>query len=255
MKITFLGTGTSVGVPMIACHCAVCQSNDPRDHRLRTSVLVEIDNFCCIIDTGPDFRQQMLRQKVQQLNAILYTHHHQDHIIGLDDVRPFNIWSTQPMPIYATEHTQQHLKRTFSYAFGDNPYPGSPTLHLHTIDDEQIFFLQPHIKVVPIPIVHGNLNMIGFRINNFTYITDASYISPESIAKIRGSEILVLNALRHELHWSHFNLEQAVAIAQKIGANHTYFTHISHQLGKYADISKQLPPNIFLAHDSLTVEC
>lgn len=252
-KIIFLGTGTSIGVPIIGCRCEVCTSNDLRNHRLRCSVMVQTPLGHFVIDTGPDFRQQMLRYGIDRLDAILYTHHHQDHIIGMDDVRPFNIWQRKTMPIYSNTKVQEALKGIFAYAFTDPPYPGSPNVQLHTIDAHTPFEIAPQLSIQPIEVIHGNLPILGFRVGDFTYITDASHIADHEIAKIKGSEVVVLNALRHEPHWSHFSLEQAIAVAQQIGAPYTYFTHISHQLGLHHTISQQLPPNCYLAYDGLTL--
>lgn len=252
-EIIFLGTGTSTGIPLIGCPCAVCQSTDPRDQRLRTAIFVKTPDVHLVIDTGPDFRQQMLLNNITRLDAILYTHDHQDHIIGLDDVRPFNLWQQKTMPIYATERVQNSLKRVFSYAFGDNPYPGSPTLTLHTIHAHLPFVVANHLPINPIEVIHGNMPILGFRIGDFTYITDASHIAPAEIDKIRGSKVVVLNALRHDKHWSHFTLQQAIDIAQQIGAPQTYFTHASHQIGLYTDVQASLPKGMFLAYDRLKV--
>lgn len=251
LRFTFLGTGTSSGVPMIACECPVCQSADPRDNRLRSSVMVESGTTRFVIDTTPDFRYQMLRKKVSQLDAILFTHPHKDHIAGLDDVRAFNFFSQKPMDIYANYLTEEALRRDFYYAFSDTRYPGVPELNLHAIDNNP--FMIGEIPVIPIEVWHLKMPVLGFRIGNFTYITDANRIENDEKEKIRGSEILVLNALRKEKHISHFNLKEAVELVRELGVPRAYFTHISHQLGLHALINKELPAGIELAYDGLTV--
>lgn len=252
MKITFLGTGTSQGVPVIACNCEVCQSTDLRDKRLRSSILIESDEKTVIIDTGPDFRQQMLRANVQHLDAVVFTHEHKDHIAGLDDVRAFNFKQQSAMDIYATTAVEEGLKREFHYIFSDFKYPGIPLLNIHRIENEQ--FSVGDIEFQPIEVVHFKMPVLGFRIKDFTYITDAKTISEAEQEKIKGTKILVLNALQREEHISHFTLAEAIAFAQKIGAQKTYFTHISHKLGKAKDVAKELPDGIELAYDGLELE-
>lgn len=252
MKVTFLGTGTSQGVPVIGCDCEVCQSTNTQDHRLRTSVLIESLGQQILIDAGPDFRQQMLRAKVQELHAILLTHEHNDHIIGLDDVRPFNFKWERDMPVYCLQRVATDLKKRFAYAFSKNPYPGAPQFQLHDINADDPFSIAD-LTFTPIEVIHGDLSVLGFRLEDFTYITDAKYIAPESVAKIKGSRILVLNALHHSLHHSHFNLEEALAFAKEIGAEKTYLTHISHRMGLQKSVNAQLPSGVFLAHDGLTL--
>jgi phosphoribosyl 1,2-cyclic phosphate phosphodiesterase len=252
MRITFLGTGTSQGIPVIACPCAVCNSNHQHDKRLRVSVLIETGHETLVIDTGPDFRQQMLTHRVKRLDAVLFTHEHKDHIAGLDDVRAFNYLQQVPMPIYATERVQQALRREYHYAFGSERYPGVPDLALHTIDSQR--FTVGQTSVIPITVMHYKLPVLGFRIRNFTYITDANYIEPQEIEKIRGTEVLVLNALRKEPHISHYTLDQAIAVAQEIGARQTYFTHISHLMGTHNVVDAELPSGMHLAYDGLVIE-
>ncbi len=252
MKITFLGTGTSQGVPVIACNCEVCQSTDLRDKRLRSSILVESEEKTVIIDTGPDFRQQMLRHNVQKLDAVVFTHEHKDHIAGLDDVRAFNFKQQSAMDIYASEAVETALKREFHYIFSDFKYPGIPLLDIHRIDRTR--FSVGDIELTPIEVTHYKMPVLGFRIKNFTYITDAKTISEEEQEKIGGTKILVLNALQKEKHISHFTLSEAIAFAQKVGAEKTYFTHISHKLGRFKDISNELPDGIELAYDGLKLE-
>jgi phosphoribosyl 1,2-cyclic phosphate phosphodiesterase len=250
--ITFLGTGTSQGVPIIACGCEVCTSADHHDKRLRTSVLLEVDGKVISIDSGPDFRYQMLRAGVKHLDAVVFTHEHKDHIAGLDDIRAFNYFQQEAMDVYATPRVQDALKREFSYIFAEYKYPGIPQLNLHTIGDEP-FFVGP-VKFTPIQVLHYRLPVLGFRIKDFTYITDAKTISPAEIEKIKGSKVLVINALQKEPHISHFTLNEAITLAQQIGAEKTYLTHISHRLGKHADVSQELPEGIELAYDGLRVE-
>ncbi|MCR8559503.1 MBL fold metallo-hydrolase [Mucilaginibacter sp. BJC16-A38] len=249
MKITFLGTGTSQGVPVIACNCEVCTSTDARDNRLRTSIMIEDKSKVIVVDSGPDFRQQMLRAHVQRLDAIVFTHEHKDHIAGLDDIRAFNYRQKGPVDVYGDLRVQAALKREFYYIFEEFKYPGIPQLNLHTIGSEP--FNIGHITFTPIEVLHYKLPVLGFRINDFTYITDAKIISAEETDKIRGSKILVINALQKESHISHFTLDEAVAFAQEIGAEKTYLTHISHRLGLHSDIAKELPRGIELAYDGL----
>ncbi len=254
MKITFLGTGTSQGVPLIGCKCAVCTSTNVLDKRLRTSLLVETKSTTIVIDTGPDFRQQMLRQKVKNLSAVLFTHSHKDHVAGLDDIRAFNYILQKPIDVYANKATQKELKREFPYIFNGTNYPGIPQINMHTISKKNSFTIGD-IFIEPIEVIHYKLPVLGFRINKvFTYITDANYISDVEIEKIIGTEVLVLNALRHEQHVSHFSLSEAIVMAENIGARATYFTHISHQLGKHQAINKMLPKHMQLAHDGLQIK-
>ena len=247
MKITFLGTGTSQGVPVIACDCEVCTSVHPKDKRLRSSILIESEERTVVVDTGPDFRYQMLRANVQKLDAVVFTHQHKDHIAGLDDVRAFNYKQKAVIDIYATLAVQESLRREFYYVFSDFKYPGIPQIDMHEIHSDP--FLIGDIQLTPIEVMHFKMPVLGFRINDFTYITDAKTISETEIEKIKGSKILVLNALQKEKHISHFTLEEAIAFAQLINAEKTYFTHISHKLGKHEDISAYLPKGIQLAFD------
>lgn len=252
MKVTFLGTGTSQGIPVISCPCNVCNSNDPRDQRLRTSIMIETDRTCIVVDSGPDFRQQMLREKVKRVDAILFTHAHKDHIAGLDDVRAFNYFLGKPMDAYATNEVQQVIRNEYAYAFDPtNNYPGIPKIKLHTIDMKP--FAISDVRFVPVEVFHHKLPVLGFRFADFTYITDANYIAEKEKEKIRGTRYLVLNALRKEKHISHFNLDQAIQLAAEIGAEETYFTHISHQLGLHREISELLPGGMFLAYDGLNI--
>jgi len=248
LKITFLGTGTSSGVPMIACGCEVCTSNNKKDNRLRSSILVESETTSIVIDTTPDFRYQMLRANVKKLDAVLFTHPHKDHIAGLDDVRAFNYCQQKPMELYANSLTEEAIKREFAYAFSDKKYPGIPNLNLNTIDGSP--FIIGDIPVTPILVWHLKMPVLGFRFGKFTYITDANKIDVEEKEKITGSEVLVLNALRKESHISHFTLDEAVAMVQELGVPVAYFTHISHQLGLHEVVNTGLPKGISLSFDN-----
>lgn len=252
MKVTFLGTGTSQGVPVIACKCEICQSADPRDKRLRSSILIESAEKTVIIDTGPDFRQQMLRGNVQKLDAVIFTHEHKDHIAGLDDVRAFNFKQKSAMDVYATSAVENALKQEFHYIFSDFKYPGIPLIDIHSIGNEP--FSVGDIEFNPIEVMHFKLPVLGFRVKDFTYITDAKTISESEQQKIKGTKILVINALQREKHISHFTLEEALEFADKVGAEQTYFTHISHRLGKFEDVENELPFGIQLAYDGLTLD-
>ncbi len=252
MKVTFLGTGTSQGVPMINCSCKVCNSTDTRDQRLRVSVHIEVAGKSIIIDSGPDFRQQVLREKISQLDAILYTHEHKDHVAGLDDVRGFNFSQKKPMPLYLHNNVLVQLKKEFYYCFEENPYPGIPQLAIHIID-EMPFEIQG-IKIIPIKAKHLKMDVLGFRIGDFTYLTDANFIEDKEIEKIKGSKYFVINALRKQEHISHFNLEQALEIVRKVQPEKAYLTHISHQLGLYQEIENELPKNVHLAYDGLKLK-
>ncbi|MCX2574857.1 MBL fold metallo-hydrolase [Pedobacter sandarakinus] len=253
MKITFLGTGTSQGVPVIACNCEVCLSEDHRDNRLRTSILIETEDKTIVIDSGPDFRSQLLRAHVKDLDAVLFTHEHKDHIAGLDDIRPFNYLLHKVIDVYATSRVQEALKREFHYIFADTRYHGLPQIKLHTLVGGDDFTIG-NSTISPIEVMHYKLPILGYRIGDFTYITDAKTISDESIRKISGSKILVINALQREPHISHFTLDEAIAFAQLVGAGTTYLTHISHNLGLHAEVESLLPPNIKLAYDNLKIE-
>ena len=247
MKITFLGTGTSQGVPVIACDCNVCTSKNKKDIRLRSSILIEDKGKSIVVDTGPDFRQQMLRENVQQLDAVVFTHEHKDHIAGLDDVRAFNFKQKADMEVYATVETQTALKREFHYAFAENPYPGVPKLNLNTIDNSS--FKIGDVKLLPINVWYHKMPVKAYRIGNFTYITDANRIEEEELEKIRGSEIIVINALRKSDHISHFNLSGALELLDKLKPKKAYLTHISHLLGEHDKVSKELPGYVEIAYD------
>lgn len=252
LKITFLGTGTSSGVPMIGCDCAVCTSADKKDNRLRSSILVQSATTSLVVDTGPDFRQQMLREKVKHLDAVLFTHPHKDHLAGLDDIRAFNFFSKKPVDVYADLLTEEAVRRDFYYAFTDTKYPGIPELNMHTISPEP--FIVGDIPVMPIQVWHLKMPVLGFRFGKFTYITDANRIEEEEKEKIRGSEVLVLNALRKQKHISHFTLGEAIELVRELRIPGAYFTHISHQLGLHAEIEAELSNGIHLAYDGLVWE-
>ena len=251
LKITFLGTGTSSGVPMIACDCEVCTSADPKDKRLRSSILVESETTSIVVDTTPDFRYQMLRLGVKKLDAVLFTHSHKDHIAGLDDIRAFNYFQEMPMDVYANEPTQTALRREFPYIFAEHRYPGIPDITLKDIGEEP--FLIGDIPVLPIKVWHLKMPVLGFRFRNFTYITDANKIDEPEKEKIKGSDTLVLNALRRSKHISHFNLEEAIEMVNELKIPQAYFTHISHQLGLHAEINKELPAGMQLSYDNQQV--
>ena len=236
---------------MIACNCRVCSSTDSRDKRLRSSILVQYQAFNLVVDTTPDFRYQMLRAQVKHLDAILITHGHKDHIAGMDDVRAFNYFQGNPVDIYASLSTQESIRREFGYAFSKSRYPGVPEITLHSISDQPFEIL--HFPIQPIPVMHYQMPVLGFRMGPFTYITDANFIGEESKELIRGSEVLVLNALRKEAHISHFSLQQAISLAQELEIPNTYLTHISHQLGLHEEVSGELPPGIHLAFDTLEI--
>jgi phosphoribosyl 1,2-cyclic phosphate phosphodiesterase len=252
LKITILGSGTSSGVPMIACDCDVCTSTNKKDKRLRSSILVQSANTTLVVDTGPDFRYQMLRENIKHLDAVVFTHPHRDHIAGLDDIRAFNFLTKKSMDVYADSLTEEALRRDFYYAFTDTKYPGLPDLDLHTITLDP--FIVGDIPITPILVWHLKMPVMGFRFGKFTYITDANRIDEDSKEKIKGSEILVLNALRKEKHISHFTLGEAIALVKELGIPRAYFTHISHQLGLHDVIESELPEGIHLAYDKLVLE-
>ena len=249
LTITFLGTGTSSGVPMVACDCVVCKSNDAKDQRLRSSILVQSSKTSFVVDTTPDFRYQMLREQVKKLDAVLYTHPHKDHIAGLDDVKAFTFVSGNAMEIFANELTQEALKREFYYIFTDKKYPGIPQVNINTIDLTP--FSIGYIPVIPILVWHLNMPVLGFRFGDFTYITDANRMEETEKDKIKGSKTLVINALRHKKHLSHFTLDEAIDLVQELNVPQAYFTHISHQLGKHQQINSELPNGVELAYDGM----
>ncbi len=251
MLVTLLGTGTSSGVPLIGCACDVCHSLDFRDKRLRSSVHIAVDDLSFVIDTGPDFRQQVLRLNLLQLDAVLFTHEHKDHTAGLDEVRAYNFRSGQDMPVFGRPTVLAQLQREFSYVFAEKKYPGTPRIQLHEITNAP--FTVRGIPVIPIEVMHHKLPVYGYRIGDFTYLTDLNAIAEPELEKVTGTKVLVLDALQRDAHISHFTLDQAVALAQRIGAEQTYFTHISHKLGLHNEVEKELPPTIRLGYDGLQV--
>lgn len=252
LRVAVLGSGTSQGVPVIACPCEVCHSPDPRDKRLRSAVMVETNGQVIVVDTGPDFRQQMLRERVTRLDAILFTHQHKDHTAGLDDVRAFNFIRKQPANIYAEQRVIESLKYEFAYVFKEAPYPGIPKLNITAIDTSA-FYIGP-TRIIPIRGYHHKLPVLGFRMGDFVYLSDVNYIPETEHQKIQGAQIMILDALRHQEHISHFNVKQATAFAQRMQVPHTYFTHISHGLGFHALEDKKLPEGIHLAADGMRFE-
>ena len=249
MQVTFLGTGTSQGVPVIGCKCPVCSSLDFRDKRLRCSVHITSEAFSLVVDTGPDFRQQMLREGISRLDAVLMTHAHKDHTAGLDDVRSFNFLQSCDMPVYGRPEVLHQIRSEFSYAFSEHRYPGIPRIDLREIGEGD--FDLNGITIIPLPVKHLHMEVMGFRIGDFAYITDANFIPEETFSRLKGVQVLVLNALQKEKHVSHFNLEEAIEVAGRVAAPQTYFTHISHKLGSHAEINSQLPEGIQLSYDGL----
>ncbi|GAB3830612.1 MBL fold metallo-hydrolase [Pontibacter rugosus] len=252
MKITLLGTGTSQGVPVIGCTCEVCRSVDYRDKRLRVSVHLEVDGKSIIIDSGPDFRQQVLRERITKLDALVFTHEHKDHTAGLDDIRAYNFLQRKDMPLFAEERVLNQLKQEFSYIFSDYKYPGIPQVQLHPITNTP--FEVEGILFTPIRVMHYKLPVFGFRIGDFSYITDVNFISEEELDKVRGSKVIVLDALRHEPHISHFSLQEAVEILQELKPEKAYLTHISHLMGLHREVEEMLPDFIHPGYDGQQIE-
>jgi phosphoribosyl 1,2-cyclic phosphate phosphodiesterase len=252
LEITVLGTGTSQGVPVVACDCRVCRSTDPRDQRLRTAIMVETSKNTMVIDAGPDFRQQMLRENVKKVDALLITHNHKDHTGGLDDVRAFNWILKKPMEVFARDSVLSSIKKDFDYAFEEEKYPGVPQINLHTITNKPFEIWGE--KIIPIDAMHARMPVFGFRIGDFSYLTDASIIKHEELDKMKGSRYIIINALRKEKHYSHFNLTEAIEILQYLKPEKGYLTHISHQMGLHEEINKELPAGIELAYDGLKIE-
>lgn len=252
MGITFLGTGTSQGVPVIGCECGVCRSKDARDSRLRTSILVQIGGKTVVVDTGPDFRQQMLREGVKELEAIVFTHEHKDHVAGLDDIRAYNYWQKRPMDIFANKDVESAIKRDFHYAFDESIRGGVPNMNIRNIHREE-FELCGEVWT-PLPVMHADMEVLGFRIGDFAYITDVNYIPPETYAKLKGIKVLIISALRKFEHPSHFSLPEVLEVIEKISPQTTYLTHMSHQIGLHKELEKELPDGIHPAFDGLQIE-
>lgn len=251
MNITFLGTGTSQGVPVIGCYCPVCQSLDFRDKRLRSSIAIKMDDQVTIIDTGPDFRQQVLRERIEQVDAIIFTHEHKDHTAGLDDIRGFNYLQQKHIPVYAHRRVIERLKIEFEYVF-TSTYPGVPKIEINEISN-QPFQVGNH-SFLPIEVLHLKLPVFGYRVNNFTYITDAKYIDEQELHKAKGSRVLVINALQKEEHLSHLTLNQALQIIKTVQPEVAYLTHLGHRMGLHVDVEKQLPDNVRIAYDGLSID-
>lgn len=255
MKVTVLGSGTSQGVPVIACTCEVCRSVDFRDKRLRPSIHIEVDGLSLVVDTGPDFRQQMLRERITRIDAVLFTHQHKDHTAGFDDLRSFNFVQKIDIPIYARKPVMDQLRQEFAYIFVDKAmkYPGVLSVEPHHIENK--LFQVKGLDILPINVLHHRLPVFGFRIKDFTYITDVNHIPEEEFKKIEGTRILILDALQKTDHISHFTLDQAIEVCQRVQPEKAYFTHISHRMGLHNEVEKELPENIHLSYDGLVIEC
>lgn len=253
MKVYFLGTGTSQGIPVIGSDHPVCLSSDPRDKRLRVSVWIHWDDASVVIDCGPDFRQQMLASKCPRVDAILFTHEHADHTAGIDDIRPFN-FRQGSIPVYGHRRVLDDLKRRFGYVFETvNRYPGAPSVDTIEVENNKPFIIG-NKAIVPVNVWHGNLQVFGFRIDDFAYLTDVKTIEKEEIAKLKNLKVLVVNALREEPHDTHFNLNEALDFINLVRPEKAYLTHISHHMGFHEQAQKKLPPNVFLAYDNLEIE-
>ncbi|MBN1950661.1 MAG: MBL fold metallo-hydrolase [Bacteroidales bacterium] len=251
MKIRFLGTGTSQGIPVIACNCPVCKSSDSRDKRLRSSIMVSYREKNYVIDTGPDFRQQMLANEVDALSAVLFTHEHKDHVAGLDDVRAFNFKLKRPIDVYAEERVQDALRREYAYIFSERPYPGIPEIRMHTLKNQPVDI--DGLRFIPIRVMHYRLPVLGFRIGDFAYLTDVKTIPEEELDKLAGLEVLVITTLRKEEHISHMNLEEALAAIDLLKPKKAYLTHLSHRFGLHATEERELPENVRIAYDGLSL--
>ncbi len=251
MRLTFLGTGTSQGVPVIACRCSVCRSSDERDTRLRTSALLSVGDKNILFDIGPDFRQQMLRERVDHIDAILITHAHRDHVAGLDDIRSFNYVQHRKMDVFLNAEARVAIERDYHYIFEPHEYPGLPEAELHTVTGQ---FMAAGLEVTPIKAMHKDLPVLGYRIGELAYITDANHIAPEEMEKLHGVKVLVINALRKAKHFSHYCLPEALEVIERVGPERAYLTHMSHEMGLHAEVSAELPEGVELAYDRLTVE-
>ena len=252
LEITFLGTGTSQGIPVIACDCVVCQSADPRDNRTRSSILISVNGENYVVDTGPDFRVQMLRENVKSLRAVLFTHEHKDHVAGMDDVRAFNYKEKRDMEIFCSERVEEALMREFYYVFESIKYPGVPSVNVNRIENNA-FMLPCGERIIPIEVMHYKMPVLGFRIKDFTYITDAKTVEDSEVEKVKGSRVLVVNALRKNEHISHFNLDEALDFIEKINPEMAYLTHISHLFDSHEEIERDLPKNVRVAYDGLKI--
>jgi len=252
LKVYFLGTGTSQGIPVIGSHHSVCLSDNPKDKRLRVAIWISWEDFSFVIDCGPDFRQQMLVSKCQKVDGILFTHEHSDHTAGIDDIRPFN-YKQGVMPIFAHKRVIENLKKRFDYIFQtENKYPGAPSVSINEVINNQPFLIG-NKTVIPIDGMHGNLQVFGYRIDDFAYLTDIKTVENSEIEKLKGLKVLVINALRDEPHHSHFNLEEALNFINLLQPEKTYLTHISHLLGFHDEVQQKLPKNVFLAYDNLAI--
>ncbi|PCH67481.1 MAG: hypothetical protein COC01_05690 [Bacteroidetes bacterium] len=252
MRVTFLGTGTSQGIPVIACDCEVCQSTDPLDKRTRSSIMVETDGNVFVVDSGPDFRQQMLRENVKNIDAIIYTHEHKDHTAGLDDVRAFNFILKKEIEIYGPQRVLDALKQQYPYIYDNPDYPGLPKININKIENKE--FVINGTLIIPIEVLHYKLPVLGFRFGDFSYITDANFIAEDEKEKIKGSKVIVLNALRKKEHISHFTLQEAVDLMNELNPEEGYLIHMSHQIGTHQEIENELPDNIHLSYDGLQVK-
>ncbi len=252
LEITFLGTGTSQGIPVIACDCVVCQSADPRDNRTRSSILISVNGENYVVDTGPDFRAQMLRENVKSLRALLFTHEHKDHVAGMDDVRAFNYKEKRDMEIFCSERVEEALMREFYYVFESIKYPGVPSVNVNRIENNA-FMLPCGERIIPVEVMHYKMPVLGFRIKDFTYITDAKTVDESEVEKVKGSRVLVVNALRKNEHISHFNLDEALDFIEKINPEMAYLTHISHLFDSHEEIERELPKNVRVAYDGLKI--
>jgi phosphoribosyl 1,2-cyclic phosphate phosphodiesterase len=252
MKVTLLGTGTSQGVPVVGCQCAVCHSDDPRDCRLRTAAFVEVEGLNILLDAGPDLRMQLLHSNITRVDAVLVTHEHKDHLAGLDDIRPIYFMMKEPIQIYAMPRVLKVIRKDYDYAFRQHPYPGVPSFVLHPVNNDP--FMVGSVEIIPIHVRHLTLPILGFRIQDMAYITDGSFIAETEMQKLQGLKLLVINALRIKEHYSHFNLQQALAIIERLQPEQAVITHVSHEMGLYQEVSRGLPPNVRIGYDGLSYE-